>query len=170
MQTSKYGSSVLMTSPSMTSSLFCSGLPCTLFVTSAAIRGSSSTANTRLAFSRILTVRFPEPGPTSRTVWWWVSASVDILFDDKEGTNVALLQVCFVDYGLSYAWVYQHMLANVSVHLEYCVGPLSLGRCISVRMALRSIISLLACHLRHLGHLGGFCKSWGRAVLYAMCH
>lgn len=42
--------------------------PWTRFVTSAAIRGSISTAVTCFAFSRIRTVRFPVPGPTSRTL------------------------------------------------------------------------------------------------------
>ena len=66
-----------MISPSKTSSRFCSGLPCTRFVTSAAIRGSSSTAMTFLAFSRILTVRLPVPGPTSRTIWGIVSEGLE---------------------------------------------------------------------------------------------
>src|ERR1700722_19100892 len=64
MQTSKYGNSVLITSPKITSSLRAAGVPWTRFVTSAAMRGSSSTAMHFFAFSRILTVRFPEPGPT----------------------------------------------------------------------------------------------------------
>ena len=68
MHTSKYGSSVLITSPKRTSNRFASGLPCTRFVTSLAILGSSSTAMTFLAFSRILTVMLPVPGPTSRTI------------------------------------------------------------------------------------------------------
>lgn len=37
-------------------------------LTSAAMRGSSSTAMTLRAFSRIRTVKLPVPGPTSRTV------------------------------------------------------------------------------------------------------
>ena len=41
--------------------------PWTLLTTSAAIRGSISTAVRCLAFSSILTVRLPVPGPTSRT-------------------------------------------------------------------------------------------------------
>lgn len=67
--TSKYGSSVLITSPSIKLNLFSSGLPCTLLVTSAAIRGSISTAMTLFALSRILTVKFPDPGPTSKTTY-----------------------------------------------------------------------------------------------------
>ena len=43
-------------------------VPCTRFITSAAIRGSISTAVTFLAFSKILTVRLPVPGPTSSTL------------------------------------------------------------------------------------------------------
>lgn len=43
-------------------------LPCTRFVSSAAMRGSISTAVQCFAFSNIRTVRFPVPGPTSRTL------------------------------------------------------------------------------------------------------
>lgn len=86
MQTSKYGSVAFTKSPMMISSLRCSGLvrhggqcgvqgegeathfPCTRFVSSAAIRGSISTAVTCFAFSSILTVRLPVPGPTSSTL------------------------------------------------------------------------------------------------------
>lgn len=91
MQTSKNGNSALTKSPRMISSLRCSGLrmhetsishghliepqlnraethfPCTRFVTSLAIRGSISTATTLRTCSRILTVKLPVPGPTSRT-------------------------------------------------------------------------------------------------------
>ena len=42
-------------------------VPCTRFITSAAIRGSISIAVTCFACSRIFTVRFPVPGPTSST-------------------------------------------------------------------------------------------------------
>lgn len=42
--------------------------PCTRFVSSAAMRGSISTAVTCFAFSNIRTVKFPVPGPTSRTL------------------------------------------------------------------------------------------------------
>lgn len=42
--------------------------PWTRFVTSAAMRGSISMAMTCFAFSRMRTVRFPVPGPTSRTL------------------------------------------------------------------------------------------------------
>ncbi len=42
--------------------------PCTRLVTSAAILGSNSTAMTFFAFSSILTVKLPVPGPTSRTI------------------------------------------------------------------------------------------------------
>ena len=85
-QTSKYGISALTKSPMITCSLFCSGLvstcqncttmkplfqthvPCTRFITSAAILGSISIAVTCFDFSSILTVKFPVPGPTSRTL------------------------------------------------------------------------------------------------------
>lgn len=43
-------------------------LPCTRFVSSAAIRGSISTAVQCFALFNISTVRFPVPGPTSRTL------------------------------------------------------------------------------------------------------
>ena len=43
-------------------------LPWTRFVSSAAMRGSISTAVQCFAFSNIFTVRFPVPGPTSRTL------------------------------------------------------------------------------------------------------
>jgi len=43
-------------------------VPCTRFITSAAMRGSISIAVTCFAWSRILTVRFPVPGPTSSTL------------------------------------------------------------------------------------------------------
>ncbi len=68
MHTSKYGSSALTKSPIMTSSLRCSGLPCTRLVTSAAMRGSISTATTLRHASRMRTVRLPVPGPTSSTI------------------------------------------------------------------------------------------------------
>lgn len=42
-------------------------LPMNRFLTSAAIRGSISTATHFLTFSRIRTVRLPVPGPTSST-------------------------------------------------------------------------------------------------------
>lgn len=90
MQTSKYGKSVLTKSPTRMLSFRCSGLeiarsaanriklalqqatlatylPCTRFVSSAAIRGSISTAVHDLHFSKIRTVKLPVPGPTSRT-------------------------------------------------------------------------------------------------------
>lgn len=67
-RTSNSGSfSILITSPSRTSSFLCSALPCTRLVTSAAIRGSTSTAMTFLACSRMRIVRLPVPGPTSST-------------------------------------------------------------------------------------------------------
>ena len=79
-----------MKSPTIIFNFFCSGLfdallsvssplregerdgfdthfPCTRLVNSAAIRGSISTAVHNLHFSRILTVKFPVPGPISRT-------------------------------------------------------------------------------------------------------
>ena len=71
MHTSKAGSSVLITSPNMTSSFFCSGVPCTRFVTSAAILGSNSTQIHFLARSSIRTVRLPVPGPTFGILAWF---------------------------------------------------------------------------------------------------
>lgn len=86
MQTSKYGRSAFTKSPIISSNFRCSGLPHhqpvslathhhhagthlpkTRFVTSLAIRGSISTATTFRHCSRIRTVKFPVPGPTSRT-------------------------------------------------------------------------------------------------------
>ena len=68
MHTSKCGNCAFMTSPRITCNLFSSSFPCTRFVNSAAILGSISTAcNWRTPFSRIFIVRFPVPGPTSRT-------------------------------------------------------------------------------------------------------
>jgi hypothetical protein len=86
MHTSKYGRSALTKSPMMSSNFRCSGLytnqhhslttlpslalthlPNTRFVTSLAIRGSISTATTFRHCSNIRTVKFPVPGPTSRT-------------------------------------------------------------------------------------------------------
>lgn len=55
-------------------------------------------------------------------------------------TDIALLQVCFVDYGLSYTRVLQHMLADLGVHLEYVVR--SLGFRIRIGTALCSAIAL----------------------------
>ncbi|EWG42894.1 hypothetical protein FVEG_15507 [Fusarium verticillioides 7600] len=72
MQTSNGGSasgrSNLAKSPIMISNFCCSGLPWTLFVNSAPMRMSSSTALTALACSRMRVVRTPVPGPISRTV------------------------------------------------------------------------------------------------------
>lgn len=45
----------------------CTHFPCTRFVSSAAMRGSISTAVHCLHFSRMRTVRLPVPGPTSST-------------------------------------------------------------------------------------------------------
>ena len=68
MQTSKGGSSVLMTSPSsIVRRELIEGIDWTRLVNSAAIRGSISTAVTDFAAFRISIVRFPVPGPTSRT-------------------------------------------------------------------------------------------------------
>lgn len=68
MQTSKYGSSVFITSPRMTSKRFWYGVDWKRLVTSAAIRGSNSTAMHFFAFSRILAVKLPVPGPISKTI------------------------------------------------------------------------------------------------------
>jgi hypothetical protein len=90
-QTSKYGNSgIFTTSPMSTSSRFCSGFPCTRLVTSAAIRGSSSTAMTFFAFSRIFTVKFPDPGPTSRTIWINVSPGHHFVDLEKVKTLTSL--------------------------------------------------------------------------------
>jgi hypothetical protein len=48
--------------------MFKTHVPCTRFITSAAIRGSISIAVTCFAFSKIFTVKFPVPGPTSKTL------------------------------------------------------------------------------------------------------
>lgn len=42
----------------------------------------------------------------------------------KGHTNVALLQICLVDNGLSHARVFEYMLAKIGVHLEYVIGGL----------------------------------------------
>lgn len=91
MHTSNGGNSVLITSPNSTSSLFCSGRPCTRFVTSAAIRGSSSTAITFFAFSRIRTVKFPVPGPTSRTT----SEGLRFAFATMASATPGFLRICW---------------------------------------------------------------------------
>ena len=71
--------------------------PCTRFVTSAAILGSNSTAMTFFAFSSILTVRLPVPGPTSRTIYYR-SALVDGQTEKMLALDIALFQVRFVHY------------------------------------------------------------------------
>lgn len=92
MQTSKYGSSVFMTSPRMTSRRFWAGVPWKRLVTSAAIRGSNSTAIVFLAFSKIFAVKFPVPGPISRTTSLCLrSALRTILHDDQLGFNINLI-------------------------------------------------------------------------------
>lgn len=81
----------MTTSPNNTSSRFCSGLPWTRLVTSAAILGSSSTAMTFLAFSRIFTVRLPVPGPTSSTICICISLKLKLVGGRREeGTSLCL--------------------------------------------------------------------------------
>lgn len=116
MQTSKYGKSALTKSPMMISSFLCSGLgrfnnctrvsrwrsthfPWTRFVSSAAILGSISTAVTCFAFSRILTVRFPVPGPTSRTLSVGLRLACTIgLLTTKKKHNCSSCKVPFQRY------------------------------------------------------------------------
>lgn len=79
-----------MKSPRMISSFFCCGLgfsivvkptyvPSTRFCTSAAMRGSISLAITRRHTGRILTVRLPVPGPTSRTTSVGLSSALSTI-------------------------------------------------------------------------------------------
>ncbi len=149
MQTSKYGSSVLITSPSMTSRRFCSGFPCTRFVTSAAMRGSSSTAITFFAFSRIFTVRFPVPGPTSSTILDQISRVAPPWEDLTQDKYIALLQVGFIDNCLSYSGVLQHVLPYISIHLEYIVRSLRFPCDLSVRAVSRRVIALFGLNFGH---------------------
>lgn len=138
MHTSKYGSSVLITSPSKTSSRFASGLPCTRFVTSLAILGSSSTAMTFLAFSRILTVMLPVPGPTSRTIW---TISAAWYAQTPQETDIALLEICLIHNCLSYPWILEYMLADVRLHLKDVIGG-GFFAPVVVRAAVSSAIAL----------------------------
>ena len=138
MHTSKYGSSVLITSPRRTSNRFASGLPCTRFVTSLAILGSSSTAMTFLAFSRILTVMLPVPGPTSRTIWTISAAWYALTLLE---TDITLLEICLIHNCLSYPWIFEDMLADVRLHLKDMVGGRAFAP-VAVRAAVSSAIAL----------------------------
>lgn len=80
-----------MTSPNKTSSFLCSGVPCTRLVTSAAIRGSTSTQMHFFARSRIRTVRLPVPGPTSRTV----SVGLRKAFSTMASETPGFLRICW---------------------------------------------------------------------------
>lgn len=131
MQTSKYGSSVLITSPRMTSRRGCAGVPWTRLVISAAIRGSNSTAKTFFAFSRILTVRFPVPGPISSTTYeaWIDQHNIHtraFVYHHYE-THVTLLQLSLVHNSLSDTRVLQHVLTDIRIHLKDAVGRLRFG-------------------------------------------
>lgn len=107
----------MITSPSKTSSLFCSGLPCTRLVTSAAIRGSNSTAITFFAFSSIRTVKLPVPGPTSRTV----------CLDDqyafgpfrRDATYICRLEIRLCYYCFCDTRVLEDVLAHVRILQRY---------------------------------------------------
>ena len=145
MHTSKYGSSVLITSPKRTSNRFASGLPCTRFVTSLAILGSSSTAMTFLAFSRILTVMLPVPGPTSRTIWT-ISAASNA--QNPQETDITLLEICLIYNCLSYSWILEDMLADVRLHFEDMVG----GRAFAPGLVRAAVSSAIALPFGSFGH------------------
>ena len=102
MQTSNCGRSVLITSPSMTSNFLCSGVPCTRFVTSAAIRGSNSTHIHFFARSRMRTVRLPVPGPTSRTV----SVGLRYAFSTMASETPGFLRMCWPTFVLNLKTVF----------------------------------------------------------------
>lgn len=75
----------------ITSSFLCSGVPCTLQLSSAAILGSSSTAITLRACSSILVVSTPVPGPISRTVsTGWMFALLTMA-----SAMAAFLRICW---------------------------------------------------------------------------
>jgi hypothetical protein len=135
MQTSKCGSSVLITSPNITFSRFASGVPCTRFVNSAAIRGSISTAVTDFAALRISTVKLPVPGPTSRT--WSVCFRLALC-------TIAVATPGFLSFRgqltvlfLSASNAY-YVLAEVLVHLEDRVGCRRLRRRLRVGRGIRT--------------------------------
>ena len=131
-----------MTSPRRISSRFCSGLPCTRFVSSAAIRGSISTAITFRAFSKILTVRLPVPGPTSRTTYQSQRifiAGEKVCLESK--SYIRLFEASLVHDCLGNAWVFEDMLSKVRVHAEDVVdGFRSCLSCCSVRMRVWGIV------------------------------
>mmetsp|Transcript_8529 Transcript_8529/g.21938 ORF Transcript_8529/g.21938 Transcript_8529/m.21938 type:complete len:330 (+) Transcript_8529:1336-2325(+) len=89
-QTSKKGKSAASTSPTITPSLCCTGVPITRFWSSATIRGSTSHATTFLALSSSLTVMLPVPGPISSTVS--VERSPD--FSMIPSTTSGFLRMC----------------------------------------------------------------------------
>ena len=109
MQTSKRGSSgILITSPRMILSFFSSGVPWTRLVSSAAMRGSISTAVTALAALRIRTVRLPVPGPISRTWSLCLRCACGLLViaivNGGRGGGYYFLDDC-----CGYSWVFQDL-------------------------------------------------------------
>ena len=67
-------------------------------------------------------------------------------------TYVALFKLGLVNNPLSHARVLEDVLTEISVHLEYAVGGLGLGRRIGIGTRFRGAIALL---LFDLGHRGG---------------
>lgn len=66
----------------------------------------------------------------------------------EENPYITLLQIGFVDNGLSDAGVLQDVLADVGVHLEYFVGR-GLGLGVRVGGTVGNAIALLLCGFRH---------------------
>lgn len=90
-------------------------------MTSAAILGSISTAVTLLAFSNIFTVRFPVPGPTSRTLsvglrFAWESCRLLIQWDisDLLLTASTILRPSSVEY-LRITWIIYWLLSRCGI-------------------------------------------------------
>jgi len=78
--TSKNGKSCFKTSPTTIVKFFLNGVPWTRFSNSATSLVSTSQATTCLTpLSRILTVMFPVPGPTSRTTSEWCRLALSIM-------------------------------------------------------------------------------------------
>lgn len=67
------------------------GCPCTLFVSSTTILGSTSTATTRLHFGNSFIVMFPVPGPISSTVSVGFSADLYTI----ESTTNGFFKKCY---------------------------------------------------------------------------
>lgn len=91
MQTSWGGKSSLTASPRSTSSFFWAGVPMTRLVISLAMRGSSSTATSLLAFSRMRTLMLPVPGPISSTV----SVGLRLAFSTMASAIPGFLRMCW---------------------------------------------------------------------------